>query len=738
MMLMFKRTFLIVLAGLLLFGSGNSAIAGDSEKLDKIDKKVSDILDRVYAPDVDMRVFGTEYLTGQCGRLFLQLLVDGEPVNDASCYGTAYYPNDSLFLDSVLMGYLNGSEGFYRYDLGVPEVDGVYILSPVCYIPSDAWSDDFDGYSKIEAYENITIENGRVVLSVSDGNMSLDSYAHWHLNEDSGTDVSDSSGNNRNGTTQNMEDEDWVAGKLNNCLSFDGTNEYVNCGDIASFARTQAFSVETWFKSNAIVNQDIVGRMKGIAPYTGWTLQYASTGAIYFWLMNSYGLGNYIQIATTGIYGDNNWHHVIATYDGSSSSLGMHLYVDGDDVTGSSAGTLTAPILNSEICSIGSRGGSAIYFKGNIDEVVIYDKKLTQAEVAFRYNNATGRESMGDGYNATFGYVQSEPVNLSGEYWHDFVSDYDLVDGNVAFRVLDKDNITLCEGLGDISSCANVTSPVKLYFNISRHDEGLGSPEVDNWYVRWVNESIQEFKGGGEMHVSEDVSGCHINVLGTDYDVSEGRGTVAVQLLHDSLYITRALCNISILYPNKTLWVNSKNMSKLYYKGIWYYDFYFPDDFSLAGVFPAAVFCRYDSGGLIDDTMNDTEPYDYCITDECKRWMRTVADVHIGNSTREVNVSMDDIRENLGDMKNVVFSGYMRPVDYECVDNDTLFVNSSYTMCADGVCKTYYKSEYDVCRYGCNFNFNRCYPSTWVRLLLTGAVGVGIMALIKLLMVVFL
>jgi hypothetical protein len=91
------------------------------------------------------------------------------------------------------------------------------------------------------------------------------------LNESSGTSVSDSSGNNRNGTTVNMEDGDWVAGKLNNALIFDGTNEYINCGDIANFERTEPFSVDFWIKTSSVSTSQIVGRRSSTTPATqGW------------------------------------------------------------------------------------------------------------------------------------------------------------------------------------------------------------------------------------------------------------------------------------------------------------------------------------------------------------------------------------------------------------------------------------------------------------------------------------
>lgn len=46
------------------------------------------------------------------------------------------------------------------------------------------------------------------------GSMGDNLLAVWNMDESSGTNVSDSSGNGNNGTTQNMEDADWVTGKI--------------------------------------------------------------------------------------------------------------------------------------------------------------------------------------------------------------------------------------------------------------------------------------------------------------------------------------------------------------------------------------------------------------------------------------------------------------------------------------------------------------------------------------------
>jgi len=53
-------------------------------------------------------------------------------------------------------------------------------------------------------------------------------YLQYHLNASSGTIVTDSSGNARDIVTKN--NPPWIAGKLNNCLSLNGTSQYMEQG----------------------------------------------------------------------------------------------------------------------------------------------------------------------------------------------------------------------------------------------------------------------------------------------------------------------------------------------------------------------------------------------------------------------------------------------------------------------------------------------------------------------------
>ena len=109
--------------------------------------------------------------------------------------------------------------------------------------------------------------------------------AHYKLNENSGTNAPDSSGNGFNGTLVNMVDGDWVAGKLNNCLTFnDGNSEYVNCGDIADFERTDPFSVEAWINTGDVSNF-ILSRDLRSGTFRGWILRKLRRARFYLYFL---------------------------------------------------------------------------------------------------------------------------------------------------------------------------------------------------------------------------------------------------------------------------------------------------------------------------------------------------------------------------------------------------------------------------------------------------------------------
>ena len=276
--------------------------------------------------------------------------------------------------------------------------------------------------------------------------VSLSPYSHYLLNENNGTSVGDSSGNNRNGTA--ISSPSWISGKLNNALQFNGINQYVNFTNISigNFERNETHSFEFWFKTNNTGQQIFMSKMLNSGTYVGWDIWFegTSTNRTYFDLTNT-ATSNMIRVYFTNSSISNNiWHNLIITYDGSSTALGVKFYFDGSlKSTMVIYDSLTSSSLTAVPFQISGRGNGATGIVGSLDELVFYNKVLNQSDVDFRYNNGTGTENMSsiscsenwNNYNTTCG-------NYCGS-WNKFMTYY-LDNNNCGTSVLLPSNNGTC------------------------------------------------------------------------------------------------------------------------------------------------------------------------------------------------------------------------------------------------------------------------------------------------------
>jgi len=457
---------------------------------DKSKKDIADILAKVTKVETKIDMHGTEYTPSENATIWLQLLRNYQSISNVSCYLTSYLPDRSVFLNNILMNYLSGSDGLYYYDIVTPAQTGVYMQTATCNIPSNAFSDDFLDFSNLESYANVTISDDKIVLG-----QASNVNGHWHLNENNGTSAYDSSGNSFTGTLTNSPI--WTNGKLNNALEFNGVNQYVNFGNIENFERNNSVSYEFWFNSTVGTLRDVLAKYQ--TP-RGMIIM-LNAGKIQFNIYTS--ATTYLAIKTSTAYNDGKWHHAVVIYNGSSFVSGVNIYIDSilQSLTTVSDSLGNGTILNSATFNLGSRGDSA-FFLGRLDEILVYNKTLTQAEVNSRYNSSYGTESGFSMTNLTAGYIRSKPIILTATKWQTFNSIYDVQNGNITFQILDSSNNMLCNGLGDISTCAGFTSPIKLYARLSRSSLTDNSPEIDKWWAAWMNTTSEEIKGSSEMHVS--------------------------------------------------------------------------------------------------------------------------------------------------------------------------------------------------------------------------------------------
>jgi hypothetical protein len=222
---------------------------------------------------------------------------------------------------------------------------------------------------------------------------------HWKFDESSGTNAADSSGNGYDATLYNASNgpSTWVEGKVNGGIQLDGTNDYlaIQTLNYNQAGQIPAVTVAAWVKTNMSTQGFVISYDR--SEYWRFTVGGDSNnGKMFFATMASSVADTYGQTVVS----DNAWHLVVASYD-SSTSL-KKFYVDGvadgsSSVHGNRAlgsgtsrfgtiGTSNEDVAFNQMESGSSRGN---FFQGTLDEIRLYDRALTDAEVAYLHTSAT-------------------------------------------------------------------------------------------------------------------------------------------------------------------------------------------------------------------------------------------------------------------------------------------------------------------------------------------------------------
>lgn len=169
-------------------------------------------------------------------------------------------------------------------------------------------------------------------------------------------------------------------------IELDGIDDYVDMGNNLNFERTSAFSISAWIKRGSTgVNDTIVSKMESSGNFRGYLVYISSTNVVKFVLRNVNLSSNRLFIDSTTTITDTDWHHILVTYDGSSSVSGVKIYIDGVSDTVTTAGTLSATTLNSSPFNIGARNSNSLFATATIDEVAIFNSELSQSDVSAIY-----------------------------------------------------------------------------------------------------------------------------------------------------------------------------------------------------------------------------------------------------------------------------------------------------------------------------------------------------------------
>ncbi|MFT4532664.1 MAG: hypothetical protein ACI9P5_000008 [Saprospiraceae bacterium] len=163
---------------------------------------------------------------------------------------------------------------------------------------------------------------------------------------------------------------------LGSSLRFNGDG--VCFADYSPLYDTTKFSATLWVRQDSL--NDIAGLLDlGSSINKNWyihTLDAISGRGINVGVGGGAGSIDYIFPNETKL----DWHHVAVTYNGNT----LLLYVDGD-LSGSMVTSMTT---DSFPVYIGATSESTGYYKGLLDEVIIYNKQLTQTEIRRQMNKS--------------------------------------------------------------------------------------------------------------------------------------------------------------------------------------------------------------------------------------------------------------------------------------------------------------------------------------------------------------
>jgi len=81
---------------------------------------------------------------------------------------------------------------------------------------------------------------------------------YWDFGEGAGGTANDKSGETNHGTLTNMNDSDWVDGKIGTALNFDGDSDYVLLPDNSVVSSVNDFTVSAWINTNTVTSWDTI------------------------------------------------------------------------------------------------------------------------------------------------------------------------------------------------------------------------------------------------------------------------------------------------------------------------------------------------------------------------------------------------------------------------------------------------------------------------------------------------
>ncbi len=258
--------------------------------------------------------------------------------------------------------------------------NGAHIASTVATAHADTGLVASTTYSySIAAYDangNESAQSSPLGVATSAGSPlpSAGLVAYLSLNEGMGTQTADMAGTGHTGTLAGGAT--WTTGKFGNAVQFNGSTSYVNIANEQGFDFTGPFSVSFWMKRNGYANswEALVTKAD-----SAWGAGRNNTGhSVAF---TTFSASSVDDLYATAVVDDGQWHHVVLVYTGSAKQI----YIDRElNASRSYAQPIRTNNFNLRLGM--NQEYAPAYYGGALDEVRVYNRALTPAEVTTLYS----------------------------------------------------------------------------------------------------------------------------------------------------------------------------------------------------------------------------------------------------------------------------------------------------------------------------------------------------------------
>jgi hypothetical protein len=293
-------------------------------------------------------------------------------------------------------------------------------------------------------------------------------------------------------------------------INFDGIQDYVDMEDALDVNPSQ-FTISAWIKRGAgSTDTSIISKRDN--PFTeGYDFKINSTNQFEVVWKN----GTTHTITSTTVIPQDEWHHVAIIYSGGTANL----YIDG--VLDKSVSSLTDPVNTTQSFYIAAAGKNTptAFFKGNIDEVRVWNTALSENQLRYVMN-----QEIEDNAGSLNGKIIPQTISkneIASIPWSDLAGYYPM-SGYAYTNTLDDSGNGNQGALRNLDTVDHQTAPLPYQSTVD-----------GNWdtAATWLNNNVQTLP-----NTTSIVDGSEItwNIVETNHNVNTTRDVTVLGLKNNT------------------------------------------------------------------------------------------------------------------------------------------------------------------------------------------------------------